>query len=95
MNYGFNGRIGDDGFQWDGFYYYGNIYRETKVQEDYTFADIFYRVDEGLPRFEWGEHVDDKAYGYLAELLEYCSENGIIVIGFMPRLHQVFMIEWL
>lgn len=84
MNYGFNGRIRDNGFQWDGSYYYGDTYRETESQKDYTFADIYYRVDEGLTRFERGEHVDDKTYEYLAELLEYCSENGITVIGFTP-----------
>lgn len=84
MNYGVNGQIKDSGFQWDGSYYYGNAYREPTAQEDYMFANTFDRIAGGYGRFEWGDHVDDKTYEYLEVLLEYCNENGIMVIGFAP-----------
>lgn len=54
MNYGFNGRIRDKGFQWDGSFYYGNVYRKPELQEDYLFVDTLSRIDGGYGGFEWG-----------------------------------------
>lgn len=84
MNYGFNGRIKDSGFQWDGSYYYGNVYREPKLQDDYMFADTFARIDGGYGRFEWGNHIDEETCGCLGKFLGYCRDNDIEVIGFAP-----------
>lgn len=84
MNYGVTGRSKGVGFQWDGSYYSGNVYREPTTQEDYMFVITFERIDGGYGFFEWGEHIDDKTCGYLKAFLEYCKENGIMVIGFAP-----------
>lgn len=84
MNYGFNGRVKDNGFQWDGSYYYGNFYRAPEVQEDYLFADTFKRIDGGYGRFDWGEHIDNETLEYLENFLRYCRSNDIEVIGFVP-----------
>ena len=47
MNFGFNGRIRDCGFQWDGSYYYGDVYREPESQKDYTFSNFFLESTKG------------------------------------------------
>ncbi|MCM1213716.1 MAG: hypothetical protein NC331_00450 [Lachnospiraceae bacterium] len=86
MNYGFNGRIKDEGFQWDGSYYYGNLYRNPKESPDYMFADTLDRVTKGYGRFEWGSAIDDETCEYLEALLKYCKQKDIEVIGFAPPL---------
>lgn len=84
-NYGFNGCIRENGFAWDGSYYYGDVYRNPESQKDYMFADTFERIDYGRYRFEWGEHADNqKAIEQLKDLLTYCKSNNIFVIGFTP-----------
>lgn len=84
MNYGFNGRAKDAGFRWDGSYYYGIDYQELDLKNNFRFQDVFDRIDSGEQRFEWGDHVDGETYGYLMELLRYCKENGIEVVGIAP-----------
>ncbi len=83
-NIGFNGRIKDSGFMYDGSYYYGNIYRNPEEQEDYQFKDTLDRVTKGNRNFEWGNHVDADTLVQLKELLSHCSNNNILVIGFLP-----------
>lgn len=84
MNFGFNGRAKDNGYLWDGSYYYGEIYREPKEPGENRFKDTFERIAGGFGRFEWGEHMDKKSCGYLEALLEYCKGKEIEVIGFVP-----------
>lgn len=84
MNFGFNGRAKDTGYQWDGSYYYGTIYRETDEKEEDRFTDTFKRIEDGRSRFEWGEHADEKTCGHLETFLRYCKGRGIQVIGFAP-----------
>lgn len=84
-NYGFNGRIKENGFCWDGSYYYGATYRNPELQKDYMFADTFDRINFGRYRFEWGGHADNqRAFEQLENFLAYCKNNDIIVIGFTP-----------
>ena len=84
VNYGFNGRIRNTGFRWDGSYDYGNVYRELELQNDSRFQDTFERINDGRSRFEWGEHADQETEEYLEEFLQYCKDNGIEVVGFAP-----------
>ena len=84
VNIGFNGRIKDAGFMYDGSYYYGNVYRTPQNQEDYQFKDTFTRIEMGKSRFEWGNHIDADTLAQLKNLLDYCSEKGIRVIGLLP-----------
>jgi hypothetical protein len=83
-NIGFNGRIKDAGFMYDGSYFYGYIYRDITSSTDYMFKDTLERIEDGKSRFEWGDEVDEDTLQQLSNLLEYCSVNDIYVIGFMP-----------
>lgn len=83
MNYGFNGRVKDNGYQWDGSYYYGESYRNPNTR-DYMFMNTFKNIEDGSGRFEWGEHIDNKTCAFLKALLKYCNEKGIEVVGFAP-----------
>lgn len=82
-NMGFNGRMKDTGFMYDGSYYYGCIYRNPEQQVDWQFADTLDRVATGTRRFEWGEHIDNDTLVQLENLLCYCKVNNINVIGFL------------
>lgn len=91
-NIGFNGRIKDEGYMYDGSYYYGNCYREPEKQEDYLFANTILRIENGFWRFEWGDHIDQDTIAQLDNLLLYCSQNEINVIGivapFAPTVYE-------
>lgn len=93
VNIGFNGRVLGNGFMDDGSYYYGNIYRYSEKQIDYKFANTFHRISTGINRFEWGKHIDLYTIEKLDNLLEYCSNNNIHVIGFTapfaPDVHEM------
>lgn len=81
-NVGFNGRVKDNGFMYDGSYYYGDIYRNPLSSEDYEFVDTYDRISTGTRRFEWGDHIDEDTLRQLENLLNYCKDNDIYVIGF-------------
>ncbi len=82
-NIGFNGRIKDNGFMYDGSYYYGDTYRDPEGQEDYLFVNTLDRIETGTRNFEWGDHIDQDSLVQLENLLSYCEGNGIYVIGFL------------
>lgn len=83
-NIGFNGKVKDNGFMYDGSYYYGNIYRDPTSSTDYKFGDTKKRIAKGVSRFEWGAHIDESTLIQLDNLLSYCQKNNINVIGFLP-----------
>ncbi len=83
VNIGFNGRVKDNGFMYDGSYYYGDLYRDPASSADYEFADTKRRINKGVERFEWGEHIDDDTLRQLENLLSYCGDNGIELVGFL------------
>ena len=82
-NIGFNGRVKNSGFMYDGSYYYGDMYLNPEIQKDYKFVDTFNRIETGTARFEWGEHIDEDAITQLENLLSYCEKNNIEVVGFI------------
>lgn len=82
LNLGFNGKIKNDGFMIDGSYYYGDIYRNPEAQADYNFANTMERIRTGSMRFEWGDEIDEDTEGQLENLLSYCKDNDIFVVGF-------------
>ena len=94
-NIGFNGRIRDAGFMYDGSYYYGYIYRNPEEQEDYLFANTLTRIENGNARFEWGDEVDSDTLIQLSNLLSYCKDNNIKVIGFVapfaPTIYEAMI----
>lgn len=79
-NIGFNGRIKNNGFRYDGSYYYGN----PSTYEPNRFDDTTERILNQGYRFEWAEHIDYDSITKLDDLLDYCVQNNIYVIGFMP-----------
>ncbi|MBQ3799689.1 MAG: hypothetical protein II837_05270 [Treponema sp.] len=83
-NRGFNGRIKDEGFMYDGSYYYDYIYRDPTSSSDYQFANTLWRIQNNTSRFEWGEHIDGDTLVQLENLLSYCKEKNITVIAFLP-----------
>lgn len=83
LNIGFNGKVKDAGFMHDGSYYYGNVYRNPINQVDYGFVDTRERIRKGVSRFEWGDRIDNDTVVQLENLLRYCKENNIYVIGFL------------
>lgn len=81
-NIGFNGRIKNNGFMADGSYYYGSVYvSETRPNE--RLEDTFTRIETGTNRFQYGEHIDYDTIVQLENLLSYCADKGIYVVGFM------------
>lgn len=83
QNIGFNGRVKDVGFLFDGSYYYGDIYRQTDAEPERLLADTMNRIENGDNRFEWGEHIDPDTLRQLEALLSYCKENEIEVAAFL------------
>ncbi len=81
---GFNGRIKQSGFRKDGSYYYGDVYRNPEKADDYEFKDTLDRIKNGNKRFEYGEELYVKTINDLDDLLKYCSEKEIAVVGFLP-----------
>ncbi len=92
-NVGFNGRVKDNGFMFDGSYYCGDIYRDPTSSGDYEFADTKSRIANGISRFGWGEHIDEDTLTQLENLLSFCKENNIRIIGFLapfaPSIYDI------
>lgn len=82
-NIGFSGRVKDSGYMYDGSYYDGNVYRNPTEQADYLFKDTLNRIENGIRRFEWGETMDPDTIVQLSNLLSYCKERKIMVVGFL------------
>lgn len=91
-NVGFNGKIQDSGFMYDGSYYNGFTPRYPAEAADYEFADTLRRIEEGSSRFEYGKHIDEDTLIQLENFLGHCKENGIYVIGYLapfaPSIYQ-------
>lgn len=83
-NIGITGKTKNTGFQYDGTYYYGDVYVNPTVQTDYQFKNTFERIENGNMRFEYGEEIDQDTIEQLHVLLDYCTDNGIYVVAFIP-----------
>ena len=70
------------GFSPDGSYHYGLDAEDGAV--DLTFDDARRRITSGVSRFEYGDTVNSNALDRLDEVLTFCDEKGISVIGFFP-----------
>ncbi len=81
-NIGFSGMIYSSGFMYDGSYYYGPGAYKTDLGSEDRFRETLERIDSGTSRFEWGDEIDPDTITQLENLLEYCSNNNIYVIGF-------------
>lgn len=70
------------GFSADGSYHYGQDAEAQAI--DFTFDDCRRRIDVGGSRFEYADTVKQAALNRLDEVLDFCDENDIQVIGFLP-----------
>ncbi len=75
-------RVRGSGFLSDGSYRYGAQAADGAV--DLTFSDARGRIADGSNRFQYGEEVSAGALNILHELLGWCSEQGIQVVGYLP-----------
>lgn len=80
--FGVPARVRGSGFISDGSYLYGTQAEDRSV--DLTFADARARIAGGTNRFQYGEEVSDGSLAILRELLEWCSQQGIRVVAYLP-----------
>jgi len=85
---GLNATFNNIGFRNDGSMYYGGqivkLMNHDRTARDYEYSNTFDRIKRGNQRFEYGKSVNEKAVLELNELLKYCKEQKIEVIGFLP-----------
>lgn len=85
---GFNAKFNNIGFRKDGSMNYGKqinklINKDVKAR-DYLFKETFFRINNNFDRFEYGEDISLLGINKLKELLDYCFENNIKIVGFLP-----------
>ena len=79
---GLNARINGSGFRNDGSYHYGKQYESKQLKQEKISRAITYI--ENKTSIESKEFFSNSARKELDELLRYCKENGIYVIGYIP-----------
>ena len=88
LKIGLNATFNNTGFRNDGSMYYGGqiakLLTNDKRAADYKYSNTFERIKKGNRRFEYGKSVNEKALVELNELLKYCKEHQIEVVGFLP-----------
>lgn len=82
-NIGLQGKLFNQGFRYDGSYYYGRYY-EYGFDNDPGFEDTLFRIEYGINRFEFGQEYNVKAMEELGLFLALAAHNNIKVVGFMP-----------
>jgi len=86
---GYNAKNNGNGFRSDGSYCYGKYFSNPENGDDWGFKDTFKRIKEGNRRFEYSEKISPKAIKELKEFLDFCEQNKIYVIGFLPPYAKV------
>lgn len=85
---GLSAKINNKGFRNDGSIYYGDqiikLIKNDTTANDYKYRDTYNRIKNGNRRFEYGIFVNDSALIVLDKFLNYCSENHIKLIAFLP-----------
>lgn len=84
QNCGLGGRVKNNGYRWDGSYYYGSDYRDTQTTAEKRLEDTFERIRNKDGRFQGGTTVSESSLALLEKCLAYCRMNGIEVVGFFP-----------
>ncbi len=72
------------GFYADGSYCYGNLMDHPERGTDVGFHDSFDRIIRGTERFEWADEVYEPAVEEIKNLLDFCKEHEIQVVGVLP-----------
>lgn len=85
---GLNALVHNMGFLNDGSYYYGDLIvkllKNDSTYSDFEYRDTYDRIRKGNDIFESGNSVNDKAITVLNDFLQYCKENKIQVVAFLP-----------
>ena len=85
---GLNAYVNAKGFRPDGSMYYGaqieKLANGDSTALDFGFKDTFDRIRKGNRRFQYGTEVNEAAVKSLAQLLRWCTEHSIEVVGFFP-----------
>ena len=70
----------------DGSFYYGYIYQQADTGQDAMdrMAGILARIENATDRYIHGEHVNPDAVNHLTQFLQYCRNNNIHVIAYVP-----------
>jgi hypothetical protein len=84
---GLNAFVNNKGIHNDGSMYYGSEIHNLLHDDSYRsnlFQDTFDRIEKGINRFEYGDHIDENAIKELEQLLQYCNNRHINLIAFLP-----------
>jgi hypothetical protein len=86
--FGFNALVNQKGFRKDGSMHYGDQINQLLSDDpsfyDYNFKDTYARIADGNRLFEYGTTVSTTAIETLDSLLNYCKQNQVFVVGFIP-----------
>lgn len=78
----------NSGYINDGSYYYGDqiskLVNLDSTANDFKYYETMNRIDQGINRFQYGNFADKKSFLELNSLLQYCSDNSIFVVAFLP-----------
>ena len=72
------------GFRSDGSYDYGELNNHPEKGDDPAFSSTLRKVHYGLHRFHWSFEVSGGALQDTEDLLVWCAEKGIKVVGIFP-----------
>jgi len=81
---GLHAIVNNEGFRRDGSMYYGSQIESLQASDTRDFSGSFYRIKNGGSKFEYADAVNAEAFVKLEEFLQFCTENDIYVVGFMP-----------
>jgi hypothetical protein len=88
---GMNATVNHDGFRNDGSYCYGKRMLQPEAFLDYQFRDTLDRIARGNERFEYAQNVGVDALRELDDLLAWCQERRVHVVGFLPPFaHAIY-----
>mgnify|MGYP006288711967 CR=1 FL=1 len=90
---GLYAHLDSSGFRNDGSFFYGRQIQKLEqgdsTASDHNFAETLRRVEKGIIGFEHGDHINERAFVLLEQLLSFCEHNSINVICFMPPFADV------
>ncbi len=85
---GLNAIVNNKGFRKDGSMLYGNqivkLINKDTTANDYNFSDSFSRIENGERGFEYGIDVNPRSLDVLNDLLDYCKNHNIFIVGVLP-----------
>ena len=85
---GLNAYFNNTGFRNDGSMSYGGqlkkLLSNDKTANDYNFKETLQRIVKGKDRFKFGKTINPKALQKLDELMNYCAQQNIKIIAFIP-----------